>query len=264
MLPRVNLVRTDDADYLLFSTNDVISRGIHESGAWEPHLLTIANAFVSGVERPLVFDIGANLGGFAVRAAKMIQQSGGSVWAFEPQRIVYYQLCGNIFLNRLDNVVAYNYAVGETDATLELPVPDYARLSNVGGYSVEAKWRELNGTQGFMTAATEAVRCVCLDNLAVPRRVNFIKLDVEGLELQVLRGAAKFLAAQGYPPIFFEVWDTPWFAEGKKALLDYVLGLGYEVTPLPQYDHVAQHPAHPVRIEFTKQSETSVNMRRVR
>lgn len=263
MLPRVNLVRTDDADYLLFSTSDWITQHILRDGRWEPNLLTVVRAFASGAQKPVILDIGANLGGFAVPAAKMIAPSGGTIVSFEPQRIVYYQLCGNIFLNRLDNVIAHNLAVGELESTLQLPVPDYARLSNVGGFSVDSAMRERTGMQKFMSAATETVRCVNLDTFTVPGRVSFIKIDVEGAELQVLRGAGKFLAAQSYPPIFFEAWSEEWFARDKKALMDHVQGLGYKVAQLGSYDHIAQHPAHPVQVEFTQPKDGVVSMRRV-
>ena len=56
---------------------------------------------------PLVLDIGANLGAYAIPVAKKIASARGVVYAYEPQRIVYYQLCGNIFLNSLDNVHAF-------------------------------------------------------------------------------------------------------------------------------------------------------------
>ena len=62
MLPRVNLARGDEADYLLFATNDLISRRLVQGGGWEPHLVQVTRTFTAGIQRPLVLDVGANLG----------------------------------------------------------------------------------------------------------------------------------------------------------------------------------------------------------
>lgn len=215
-------------------------------------MLQITRAFVDGLEAPLVLDIGANLGGYAIPVGKLLQSAKGTVHAFEPQRIVYYQLCGNIFLNSLDNVHASHLALGDSDDSVEIPVPEYARFTNIGGFSLSEEFRILNGTQPAMTPAREKVAMAKLDSLAFPRPVNFIKLDVEGFELQVLRGAREFLRAHRHPPICFEAWSESWFVSQKAALLDFVRGLGYGYEQLGAYDHLAQHPDHPVQVEVTR------------
>lgn len=137
MLPRVNIVRTDEHDYLLFSTNDVISREIWEKGSWGNWENLVSRVICRNLEEPLILDIGANLGGYSIPIAKNIMPQGGRVFSFEPQRIIYYQLCGNVFLNRLDNVFTFNFAVGEEDGELNMPVIDYSRTRNIGGFSFD-------------------------------------------------------------------------------------------------------------------------------
>ena len=66
MLPRVNLLRTDETDYLMFSTDDSISQTIYRSGHWAKLILDMSATFLSGIEAPLVIDVGANLGAYAV------------------------------------------------------------------------------------------------------------------------------------------------------------------------------------------------------
>jgi len=56
---------------------------------------------------------------------------------FEPQRIIYYQLCGNIVLNRLDNFRAFNQAVGDSDGDIEMPEINYENNVNIGAFSLE-------------------------------------------------------------------------------------------------------------------------------
>jgi FkbM family methyltransferase len=261
MLPRVNLVKTDSGEYLAFG-HDLISQHLFTKGQWEEGLVAITNVFLSGIENPLVLDIGANLGAYTIPVAKSLQHVGGSVISIEAQRIVYYQLCGNVFLNRLDNVSALHLAVGHESGVLDLPRPNYAAMGNVGGFSVEQKYREHNGTQSAMTDVIEQVAMMPLDALQVPRAPDFIKIDVEGFELNVFRGAKSFLARHNYPPFFFEAWSEDWFAEDKKLLLQFIHELGYDVTELLGYDHIAQHPSHRVAITFERNA-TGFNLARV-
>jgi hypothetical protein len=72
MLPRISKVECDDANYLLFSTSDVISNTLFKFGKWEDHLLKISKFILDGVDRPLVLDVGANLGAYSIPLAKAI------------------------------------------------------------------------------------------------------------------------------------------------------------------------------------------------
>ena len=135
MLPRVNLIRTDETDYLMFSTPDSISYTVYMNGYWAKPLLDIALAFIKGTEGPFVIDIGANLGAFSVPIAQKICPDGGLIFAYEPQRIIYYQLCGNIFLNRLQRVYAFNTALGEHPGETEIPDINYDQFGNIGAFS---------------------------------------------------------------------------------------------------------------------------------
>lgn len=187
MLPCINLIKGRDADFLLSVNDSIISKHIYQFGVWEDHILSIAKEFLNGIERPWVLDIGANLGAFTVPIAKYIASNGGIISAFEPQRIVYYQLCGNIFLNRLDNCYAYQYALGEHDGIITIPEVDFNKVSNVGAYSLKPEYMALE--QVHLTQKTHSVQQIRLDNLPPPEnlKLSLIKIDTEGLELNVLK-----------------------------------------------------------------------------
>jgi FkbM family methyltransferase len=253
VLPRVNLIRSATGEYLAFG-HDFISQNLFSKGQWEEGVVAVTSVFLAGFDKPLVIDIGANLGAYTVPVAKSLQHVGGEVISIEAQRIVYYQLCGNIFLNQLDNVKALHLAVGHEAGTLQLPRPNYSLMGNVGGFSIGQKLRERNGTQAAMTDVLEKVSMLPLDDLEVPRAPSFIN---------VLKGAQKFLSRHNYPPFFFEAWSEDWFAEEKKELLKFVGDLGYKVTPLMGYDHIAQHPANSIEIVFERNA-TGFNLARVR
>jgi FkbM family methyltransferase len=264
MLPRVNLIRGTTADYLLFATSDAISATIYKNGSWAEPLITISRFFYNDQAEPFVLDIGANLGAYTVPVAKELAQAGGYVYAYEPQRIVYYQLCGNVFANRLDNVYAHCMAVGNSDGFLQLPSIDYEKSINIGGFSVDESIRDHQNCISTNTAKHEPqVPLAQLDNLPLPKAPCLIKIDVEGLELQVLQGGSDFLKRHNYPPLLLEAWTGDWFAAERQQLLDYIVQLGYATFTIGD-ELICQHPQYPRQIRFTVTSEGTINIARVR
>jgi FkbM family methyltransferase len=264
MLPRVNVVRTDRADYLLFSTNDAISRTIYANGTWAEPLLDISRMFYSDAEAPLIIDVGANLGAYSVRVAKDIATQSGCVYSYEPQRIIYYQLCGNVFLNRLDNIYAFNMAIGEQDGSLLMPSIDYDTSANIGGFSFDQESNERLKPVGLNSnQKSSEVAVARLDSLTFPGAPALVKIDVEGLELQVLKGARGFLEEHSFPPLLLEAWTADWFSDRRQALLDFLSILGYEYFSIHD-ELIAQHPKFPRQIKFVVDANSTIQMIRVR
>ena len=87
-----------------------------------------------------------------------------------------------------------------------------------------------------------------------------IKIDVEGLELQVLKGGKDFFERHRFPPILFEAWGNDWFVNERRELLTYLLSMGYEITSFGTDDYVAQHPQNPVRVDFKTDEQGVIQM----
>lgn len=265
MLPKTTLLHCQEADYLVFDTQDAITQHLRFRGTWEPHFTLMTEVFTHGIDAPLVLDIGANLGAYAVPVAKKLAATRGTVYAFEPLRTVYYQLCGNIFLNRLDNVVAQCMAIGDSDGVVQIPAIDYSATNNVGGFSLVAGIRR--ETQAVAERASEpAVETPIakLDSLPFPKLPCLLKIDTEGYDLNVLMGAVKLLEAAHFPPLLFEAWNFDWFKSEKDKLFEYLQRLGYGITAIFADDYVAQHPQNPVRVDFVTDGHGRFNMTRVR
>ncbi|HLQ46082.1 MAG TPA: FkbM family methyltransferase, partial [Planctomycetaceae bacterium] len=156
----------------------------------------------------VVIEAGANIGAHTLPLAKLVGEPG-QVYAFEPQRVVFQTLCANLALNGLTNVFARCEAVGDAPGVITVPKLDYARTNNFGGLSLSQ-----NGDG-------ERVPVVTIDSLDLPR-CNLLKADVEGMELNVLRGAAQTIAK--FRPILYVENDR---AEKSPALIEYLQSLGY-------------------------------------
>jgi FkbM family methyltransferase len=144
---------------------------------------------------PVLLDIGANIG---VHSLLFSALAGGQgrVYAFEAQRIVYQMLMGNLALNNIENVYVRGVALGRAAGELKLPPVDYGKPWNFGGMSLVAENDEPQFRPGTPESAAadkgEAIPVITLDSLNLPR-IDFIKLDVEGMEEDVLRGAVRTL-----------------------------------------------------------------------
>lgn len=260
MLPRVNLIRANSADYLLFSTDDAISRAIYIRGQWCEPIATISSAFYSECSAPLILDIGANLGGYSIPIAQDIQKVNGEIYAFEPQRIIFYQLCGNILLNRLDNIHALHMALGDEEGSIDIPNIDYGLSQNIGGFSLDESIREkfsavsINAKQNH-----EKVKMSTLDLLTLPRAVDLIKIDVEGFELRVLKGGTNLIETSNFPPLILEAWNLDWYRSQKTELMSFLKKLGYEYFEI-ESEVIAQHPNFHKHIDFVLQHDGSIQM----
>jgi FkbM family methyltransferase len=124
-------------------------------------------------------DVGAHIGAHTVPLAHAVT-SRGAVVAFEPQRILFQCLCANVALNGLDNVRTRHAAVGRRPGRVRVPQIDYAAGGNFGGLG-------LTNRQGG-----EQVELTTLDSLGLTA-CNFVKIDVEGMESQVIDGAGALI-----------------------------------------------------------------------
>lgn len=155
-----------------------------------------------------VLDIGANIGLMTVPFSKMVGQNG-KVVSFEPQSKIYYILCSNVVINNLNNVDLHNLAVGDSNQTLFLPNVDYTKSNNFGGISLSS-----NGSL--------EVTQIKLDDLSI-EKINFIKVDVEGMELNVLMGSTNIL--KKHRPILYIENDRK---EKSENLLNFLFSNEYQ------------------------------------
>jgi FkbM family methyltransferase len=137
-------------------------------------------------EGSLFLDVGANFGTYSLALAGVLQLRAGFVHSFEAQRIVYNMLCGSIALNSLENVFVHNVCVGDESGFVEMPNYRYDQEMNFGSIEFGSVQKErLSQERG---ASRERVAMVTIDQFGF-EAVSFLKMDIEGMEVQGLRGA---------------------------------------------------------------------------
>ncbi len=171
----------------------------------------------------VAIDCGANVGVHSIEWAKRMT-GWGSVVAIESQERIYYALAGNIAINNCFNCRAIHAAVDTRVGMMKVPRPDYTRAGSFG--SLEMKKRESTEFIGQPIDYSEAnmvdIHTMTIDSLALPR-VDVVKIDVEGMELDVLEGAARCLKDQ-HPIILVESIKTD-----KNKLRSRLTELGYSL-----------------------------------
>ena len=136
-------------------------------------------------------DIGANQGEFTLFSAKYLDK--GAVLSFEPQKDMFQSLKENIGLNSFDNISCFNYGLGDKERTVDLYTSKDVKPH--GGLH-----------EGLFTAYPSGSRDEYIQKISIRRlddvlsenaveRIDYIKIDVEGGELFVLKGAQGIISA---------------------------------------------------------------------
>ncbi|MES2206486.1 MAG: FkbM family methyltransferase [Pseudomonadota bacterium] len=175
--------------YCLYNKNDIyVGQSIAKYGEFSKLELFLLTQLCKLGDT--VIDVGANIGAHTMGLARQVGESG-CVLAFEPQRIVFQALCANIALNSLENVTCYWAAMGTEKGFITVPEIDPTCSNNFGGVSIS------DGVTGI------EVPCFILDQFVGVPYISLIKIDVEGMEIDVIKGGQE-LIKQARPFLYVE------------------------------------------------------------
>jgi FkbM family methyltransferase len=208
---------------IVIHPKEQMSKAVFVSGLYEPATLIALRQFA--VEGAVMIDAGANAGWITLACSAWVG-AAGRVMAFEPSRREYERLAEHVRLNGLTNVETYPAALGASPGVGELRVADgqYSGLNTLG---------DRLAYDGVAVARIEPVEVDTIDAFAARRgltRLDVMKLDVEGAELDVLRGAAETIR-RFRPAIVFEAFAPALAAHGHTTgeLGDFIASLGYDL-----------------------------------
>ena len=181
------------------------------------------------VEGDVCFDVGANLGQVALFLAR---QTGpeGMVVAFEPVMPVFCDLCHTVQAAADARAAVVTMPVGLAEAEKAAFIKMPRGMFGLGSLAEPAAWSRIHQNAeivSFECRFTTLDRFVRGAGIALP---DFLKIDVEGAELMVLRGGSEMFEAGHRPLMLLEVfapWERP-FGYGPWDVLSLLAGYGYE------------------------------------
>jgi FkbM family methyltransferase len=156
-------------------------------------------------EGDIVVDIGAHMGRYTIISSKRVG-ANGKVVAIEADPSNFEMLNSNIKLNQLTNVIPLNYAVHSKETKVKLYLP-----SGESGFTkyntIMPNW--INAQEKFVEVNANTLDYLLQLNEIRQEEVNWIKIDVEGAEFEVLKGATNVLSKSKDIAILMELHGPP-------------------------------------------------------
>jgi FkbM family methyltransferase len=174
---------------------DGIGRVLAVEGIWEPHVTALFRSLLAPGD--VCVDVGANIGYFTLLAARLVGPEG-HVYALEPAPATFAALVSSVELNGFSNITTLCVAAGEAPGEAVLEDRDQSVLSAI---RVEGK----QATEGARTLTVPVQPVASVIRPCDLPRLRLVKVDVEGYELEVLRGLQAVFEHGSRPSVLVEL-----------------------------------------------------------
>lgn len=200
---------------------------------WEPYTLAILQKFLK--PDSIYCDIGAWIGPTVLYASKLCKQ----VYCFEPDYNAYRYLLWNIELNKLDNVLPFNMALSDRNGVFRM-APFGKSLGDTTSSLLNA------GKPGSISVA--AITLKTAQDIALPKQIDFLKIDIEGAEFALLPAIKEYLTA--VRPIVYLSTHTPYLKATERPMRMRLL-----LEALDGYDICLDEVMNPIEPESLMEGE---------
>jgi FkbM family methyltransferase len=192
MLLKISVPKYDYKFYCRINREDLVFMTNHEDDIIE---------HFTPKQGDIVVDIGAHMGRYTIISSKRVG-TNGKVVAIEAHPGNFEMLNRNIKLNQLTNVIPLNYAVYSKETKIKLYLPE-----EDSGFTIyNTIMSNRAGTEDkFVEVNANTLDCLLQINQIREEEVNWIKIDVEGAEFEVLKGAANVLSKSKDIALLIEV-----------------------------------------------------------
>lgn len=232
---------------ITFLDTDIAIGSFLKSGTyWDEWMLKYFKLFYKPNTNML--DIGAHIGTNSLLMSEVISNEC-LIYSFEP---LYDDICEkNIKDNNKEDIIKlFKCGLGEDNYKINKPIINRKEKNNFGGVSI-AFFHD--GYRKEYPENIEKIEVKTLDNFVL-ENISLIKLDVEGYELNVLRGATETLCKSNFPVIIIELWEdegwrgeteklSQYYQNKKKEIILYLERLGYLISRCNEsyWDYICIH-----------------------
>ena len=212
-------------DLWVHPNDQILSRSIVYDKIWEPETTKLIKKIIH--EGDVGIDLGANIGYFTILMANLVGTSG-KIFSFEPAPQNFEILQKNIKQNHLENVISEQSAIGDIDGKIKL----YLSNTNAG-------WHKVFPTQFVDYEVSDKnidVKICSLDKEFIDKKIDFIKMDIEGYEWNAIKGGKKILEENHDVKLIFEFFPMALRANNVKpdTVLTYLLDIGFHIYAIDE------------------------------
>jgi len=188
----INFKQSNDMKLYYIINDTCIGDTISKGHIWEPWMEKFIKFFY--IEGTNMLDIGANIGAITFQQMLKYISPSNKIYCFEP--FFGDVIEKTIHENNIKNVIVYKVALSDSNKFLNFPKIDLSSKSNFGGATISSTEVGIHNDYN----------CFCLDYFNL-NNISLIKIDVEGHEIQVLKGMINTMKNSNYPTLLLEIWS---------------------------------------------------------
>ena len=224
-------------ELLVLNPQETVQRALIHQNEFEPFVPGLALALLTGSSiSGDVLDVGSSIGSFAIPVARGIQSDPNQqrqIHCFECQKSVFLHLCSHILINQQQTIINPNHQP-LSDRVEEIRIPQFNPFEERFTGSVSLK-KDVIETRSKMAGVAEpdtlcetyqVMQSNTVDMLFSDQEIALIKIDVEGMETMILKGAAQVIQ-KSRPFILTESWNLDEFSDLRNELLSLLTSLDY-------------------------------------
>ena len=202
------------------AVNDVISIAIKNDEIFDIEVYQCASKHIK--EGTVVLDVGSNFGQMSILFSKLVGENG-EVHAFEADDFIFDILKKNISANnKIGKIIPHYGAVFNVDnEVLMFPEQDFNRFETYGSYGIDYSSNK-TGRQ---------VSSLTIDSLNIQEPISFMKIDIQGGDLQAMQGAIKTIEKNKMPILFeYEYLFEEEYNLSFQDYVDFVQSINYKFS----------------------------------
>ncbi len=233
------ITKVKDFKFIISNPNDCIQKTLLQGRLWNRIMLEYIETLIKKYNVKHFLNIGAHIGTISIPLSKNVQR----ITAIEAYPPTYNLLLENINLNEIQNIKAYNFAVGDRNDKIYFLDENHDRLiNNSGGMHVINDDDIKNNIRSAKLSNKKIVAEMRPLNEMKIDKFELMLVDIEGSEDRFLRGA-KEIIARYRPIIIIEIWDNQKRKEEnmkntREEIINTILNMNYQLKKQMDEDFV--------------------------